>query len=99
MSAAQHTRGPRHTGGHAGVEMVIYDKDGWAIADARPYHSKRTFPEAQANAQLVAAAPELLEVLQLVAPELRGLAFASSTAAELVAKIDAVLAKATGGAS
>lgn len=52
--------------------------------------------EQFANARLIAAAPELLEALQKMLPELRGLSIASDTAAEMLREAEAAIAKATG---
>ena len=52
--------------------------------------------ESQANARLIAAAPELLEALQKMLPELRGLSIVSDTAAEMLREAEAAIAKATG---
>ena len=57
----------------------------------------RTVPgRHEANARLIAAAPELLEALQRMLPELRGLAFFSDTASEMLRSAEAAIAKATG---
>lgn len=52
--------------------------------------------EQFANAHLIAAAPELLEALQKMLPELRGLSIVSDTAAEMLREAEAAIAKATG---
>ena len=52
--------------------------------------------ERRANARLIAAAPELLEALQKMLPELRGLSIVSDTAAEMLREAEAAIAKATG---
>ena len=56
-----HTQGPWKTYGKGGVEPVNAPRyelnDGWIIADCPG-------PDAKANAQLVAAAPDLLEALE-----------------------------------
>ena len=52
--------------------------------------------EQFANARLIAAAPELLEALQKMLPELRGLSIVSDTAAEMLREAEAAIAKATG---
>ena len=54
------TPGPWHTGGHGNT--IIYAADGWAVADVKVYHNRHNgYEETQANARLIAAAPELLE--------------------------------------
>lgn len=61
MTAAKHTPGEWHTS-DVGRGLVIYDESGWAVADAKVFHSRRTMGEALANARLIAAAPDLLVV-------------------------------------
>ena len=56
----------------------------------------REAEETRANARLIAAAPELLEALQKMLPELRGLSIVSDTAAEMLREAEAAIAKATG---
>lgn len=59
-----HTPGPWHVGtGKAAV--VVYAADGYAIADAKTYHGRHTAP-AEANAALIAAAPDLLAALRTI---------------------------------
>ena len=62
----KHTKGPWHVGVKQ-AEKIVYDARGWAIANATVYHGKNDINEVIANARLIAAAPELLEALQLVA--------------------------------
>lgn len=59
---AKHTKGPWHVSEKA-MKPIIYDADGWAIADARTFHGKHGDDEAIANANLIAAAPDLLAAL------------------------------------
>lgn len=59
--SAGHTKGPLHVGGKDGT--IIFDKDGWATADTKSYHGRHRDGEAQANALLYAAAPDLLAAL------------------------------------
>ena len=54
------------------------------------------YGSSEANARLIAAAPELLEALQKMLPELRGLSIVSDTAAEMLREAEAAIAKATG---
>lgn len=64
---AKHTPGPWHSSSNDRANgLVIYAKDGWAVADARVFHARHTLDEARANVRLIAAAPELLEALQAV---------------------------------
>lgn len=52
------TPGPWRTGG-AG-KVIIYAGDGFAVANATIYHGRQEPGESQANARLIAAAPDLL---------------------------------------
>lgn len=53
------TPGPWHLGiKQAGV--IVYDKTGWAVANAVVYHGEHDKEECKANARLIAAAPDLL---------------------------------------
>lgn len=61
MSETKHTPGPWHVGDHRGI--IVYDVNGIAIADAKTFHGKHGEGAAEANARLIAAAPELLEAL------------------------------------
>jgi len=58
----KHTRGPWHVNAK-GPAPIIYDASGYAIADATTFHGKHREGEAVANAQLMAAAPDLLAAL------------------------------------
>ena len=59
------TPGPWHTGGHGNT--IIYAADGWAVADVKVYHNRHNgYGETQANARLIAAAPDLLDALEAV---------------------------------
>lgn len=58
-----HTKAPWHTGGSN--NSIVYDKNGWAVCNAVTLHSIRSEKEQEANAKLIAAAPELLEALEL----------------------------------
>lgn len=60
---AKHTPGPWHTS-DAGNGLIIYGESGWAVADAKVFHSKQTLKEGVANARLIASAPELLKAAQ-----------------------------------
>jgi len=64
MSAAKHTPGPWHVSDVA-QGLVVYDDQGWAVADAKVFHARHTLEEAQANARLIAATPNLLEMLSI----------------------------------
>ena len=63
----QHTPGPWHisdTGNHNGCQLV-YGLDGRLVADAGRI-LRRAVAEEEANARLIAAAPDLAEALALV---------------------------------
>lgn len=55
----------KHTPGPWSIhrERIIFAEDGYAIADVTTYHGKRQ-EQTQANARLIAAAPELLGELK-----------------------------------
>jgi hypothetical protein len=58
----KHTPAPWHVGGDG---TIIYDTQGWAVANASVFHGRhepRT--EAIANANLIASAPDLLAALE-----------------------------------
>ncbi|MDI4088406.1 hypothetical protein QK428_03575 [Pseudomonas aeruginosa] len=60
----KHTPGPWHVGGPN--KCTIYDKHGQRLANSFEgvMATQRTDSECEANARLIAAAPELLEALQ-----------------------------------
>lgn len=57
--SAKHTPAPWHTSDMANG-LVVYDQQGWAVADAKVFHARHSLEEGKANARLIAAAPELL---------------------------------------
>lgn len=59
MSAGKHAAGPWHVGGILGRRPIIYAADGYAVADAMTHHGSHV-DQADANARLIAAAPDLL---------------------------------------
>ena len=63
MSAeTKHTPGPWHNGqGPHNRSREIFGPSGWLIADCRT--NQRSIKEEEANARLIAAAPEMLEAL------------------------------------
>ena len=99
---ANHTPGPwyalrgqrnisiRHKTGDRLLPMVNVASVRGQFPTDCPYGS------SEANARLIAAAPELLEALQKMLPELRGLSIVSDTAAEMLREAEAAIAKATG---
>ena len=98
MKAPQHTPGP--WAAEAAMSMdtphIRYiTADTRIIASVR-HRAEHTQDMALANARLIAAAPELLEALRRMLPELRGLAFVSDTASEMLRIAEAAIAKATG---
>ena len=65
-SGSTHTPGPWHTGGK-GNSIVYAEYNGYAVADARVYHPHIDEPTMQVNARLIAKAPELYNLLSLLA--------------------------------
>lgn len=59
---SKHTPGPWHTGGKD--NSIIYAEDGYAVANAVTYHNRDR--DSRADAELIAAAPELLAALERV---------------------------------
>jgi RES domain-containing protein len=55
-----HTPGPWHAGGRG--DRIIYAADGYAVASATVFHNQHD-GQLEANARLIAAAPELLAEL------------------------------------
>jgi hypothetical protein len=103
----KHTPGPWYVGDLAapdlaGRNMLVYASSGYAVADAKIFHCMFGVPEMEANARLIAAAPDLLEALQhlMLDLEYHGLAgFYSETSGSglggAVADARAAIAKAT----
>lgn len=62
MSESKHTPGPWRVNS-LGPARIIYDgsREGWAIADVKTYHGRHAAGQAEANAHLIAAAPDMLE--------------------------------------
>src|SRR4051812_31379349 len=91
----QHTPGPWRVDGR----FVMASKGAGAIAETFPHGPGKTAGTAEANARLIAAAPELLEALKLlanrIAPMPRPMMHQMSDT-ELVTMADAVVAKAEG---
>ena len=55
MSAVPHTPEPWHAG-RGGMNLIVYDAQGWAVCDAKVYHFRHSEPEtAAANAARIAA--------------------------------------------
>lgn len=97
MSATKHTPGPwRLRPSSGGRPAIIYGNDGWPVADVATYHGRVSQEQQDANACLIAAAPDLLENLQrmvrlLEVEDARLANFGEVEAAR------AAIAKATGG--
>jgi hypothetical protein len=68
MSDAKHTKGPwRIIPEHEAISRwIVGDESGESIADCSPAGPWWNPEEADANAHLIAAAPELLEILMLI---------------------------------
>ena len=66
---SKHTQGPWHTASDAtgGLKYIVFDAAGWTVADAKVFHGHHNAGAADANARLIAAAPELLDALQCLA--------------------------------
>lgn len=59
---AKHTPGSWHVG--EGNPTIVYDAAGWAVGNAHVFHGRHAPGEAEANALVMAAAPDLLEALE-----------------------------------
>ena len=105
MSNAKHTPGPWHTGGS--YSSIIYAADGlcrwYGVANAVVYRARHGGTETmQANAQLIAAAPELLAELEKLVTRERTEAAVSGLSDDEMPWLDdarRVIAKAKGGAA
>lgn len=85
---SKHTPGPWHTGGDG---TIIYDADGWGIANATVFHGRQNPGAARANALLIAKAPDLrraLESLVLFTKPSRANAAALNFAHQVLADIE-----------
>lgn len=100
MSDAKHTRGPWRRQAKTGAKRFrIVDAAGHQVADANHFNV-----DAEANADLLAAAPELLDALNELDAALNaawsaGALPASVISAELAQRCRAAVAKATGSVS
>lgn len=90
--APNHTPGPWHVGGKD--RTVIFAEDGYAVADTKSFHGKHRDGAAQANAHLIAAAPDLLEFVRDHAK--RNPVFAKGFEKQVIADAIALVAKAEG---
>lgn len=60
---SKHTKGPWHVGGKDGT--IVYAGDGYATASCAVFHGRFSNGEVEANARLIAAAPNMLEALHM----------------------------------
>jgi len=95
-----HTPGPWHGRNNPDFRSrEVFDPNGWRVADCR---TTKNYEEEEANARLIAAAPELLEALDLTLHSLENwMAIADEEDRrdyddEAVAKARAAIAKAGG---
>ncbi|EML3184632.1 hypothetical protein ACIUZ0_37050 [Pseudomonas aeruginosa] len=88
---SKHTPGPWHVGGPN--KCTIYDKHGQRLANSFEgvMATQRTDSECEANARLIAAAPELLDALVNLLPLISPL----KAEIQQVANASAAIAKAT----
>lgn len=97
MDEMKHTPGPWTASGN-GVH-VYKNKVGLCVAvsyDPHDMTSRSNPPVAQANARLIAAAPEMLEILQAVQEAAAATANYIGQDGQLIKKVMAVIAKAKG---
>ena len=89
----KHTPGPWIVGNGKNIACTIYDKYGQRIANSFDgvMVTQRSDAQCEANARLIAAAPDMLEALQDCR---RALEIANFT--QELAVVDAAIAKATG---
>ncbi|HBP6823498.1 TPA: hypothetical protein L6B08_26940 [Pseudomonas aeruginosa] len=87
----KHTPGPWHVGGPN--KCTIYDKHSQRLANSFEgvMATQRTDSECEANARLIAAAPELLEALQVCIQQITALCSAD----DVPDQARAAIAKAT----
>lgn len=87
-----HTPGPWHVG-TGKATTIVYAADGYAVANATTYHGRHDQP-AEANAALIAAAPDMLTALQMVDRWASG--YGTATQSEMRQWVRAAIAKAEG---
>lgn len=93
---SQHTRGPWHIGPN---RLIVYAADGYAIADAKTFHLRHSPNEGEANARLIAAAPDMLATLEEMRSTIWHLTDPSNPGGpydKRLERIDAAIAKARG---
>jgi len=95
VSAAKHTPAPWHVGGRDAC--TIYDRYSQRLANSFEgvMVAQRSNVECEANARLIAAAPELLAELQLVYDRSYN-PFEPDNQSEQYKRVGALIAKATG---
>lgn len=96
-TATKHTPGPLHVGDGKRA-LIVYRSDGYAVADCKTFHGRISQQEAESNAVLFAAAPELLEALDSLLSLGVAEQFGNWEEWEEVKSARAAIAKATGHA-
>lgn len=95
-----HTRGPWRL--HKADDTLVLDIDGREVAEAcGSYEDEAEWPRMEANARLIAAAPDLLAALELATREMRAMRAAVGPGLmtdQSIATAEAALSKATGSA-
>jgi len=107
MTNNKHTPGPWHVGKSPENCLWVYDntKEGYAVANTRTYHDVYGRAEREANARLIAAAPDLYEFAKAVCElgesqlEAMDLSLARDTLRTSAALALAAIGKAEGGAA
>lgn len=82
----------------AGVSRPVVKAKGRLVADCAPNSKLRGFAECEANARLIAAAPEMLEALEAISYAIDGFGNDLHNKLEGVQLVRDAIAKATGGA-
>jgi hypothetical protein len=99
MTMTKHTQGPWHITGNKTKYIEARIRDGWLqeVASVGPTESDNGYgPQQEANARLIAAAPELLEALQEILAIDGHSSLTREDSDKLDAKARAAIAKATG---
>lgn len=94
--STQHTPGPWKFIPEDDTAASLVESDGTSILIMYALENSTGAAHFAANTQLICAAPDMLDALKAVAPELRGLALISETCASMIKQVDAAIAKATG---
>lgn len=69
MSEVKHTPGPWHAGEYEEYDQAVIGPAGIMVADCSIYHETRSIETNQANARLIAAAPEMYAALKALLKE------------------------------